>query len=58
MTSCHTLLFLTQRQSKHTHIAYQKSATAFDVPQGYGNIQKHDGIADYNSEDITVTFTI
>ena len=39
----------------HTH---QKPAAAFDVPQGYGNIQEHDRIADYHREDVTVAFTV
>lgn len=37
---------------------HQKPATTLDVSQGKRDVQKHDGVADGNSEHITPTFPI
>lgn len=37
---------------------YQEPAAASDVAQGQRDVQKHDGIADHNREDIAVTFSV
>lgn len=46
----------------HSHpqhrCTHQKPSTAFDMTQSYRYIQEHDSIADYNSVDITLAFTI
>lgn len=38
--------------------AYHHSTNAVDVPQGQGDVDEHNGIADYYGSDVTVALSV
>lgn len=54
----HPPLPTTQTPTPRTHGPHQEPAAAPDVPQGQGNVQKHDGIARHHGDDVTVALTV